>query len=83
MIIYELLNMYRNTTLGRKTASSWAPATRGARLEYLSLAEIDYKKIKAIFKHEIVPGQRLTHEELMLRLKTSQTPIREPLSRLA
>jgi len=53
-------------------------------LEYFSLAEIAYKKIKeAILKHEIVPGQRLSHEELVLRLNISQTPIREALSRLA
>jgi len=53
-------------------------------LEYFSLAEIAYKKIKeAILKHEIVPGERLSHEELVLRLKISQTPIREALSRLA
>jgi len=53
-------------------------------LEYFSLAEIAYKKIKeAILKHEIVPGQRLSHEDLVLQLKISQTPIREALSRLA
>jgi DNA-binding GntR family transcriptional regulator len=53
-------------------------------VEYLSLAEIAYQKIKeAILKHEIVPGQRLSHEELVVRLKISQTPIREALSRLA
>ena len=53
-------------------------------MEYLSLAEIAYQKIKeAILKHEIVPGQRLSHEELVLRLKISQTPIREALSGLA
>jgi DNA-binding GntR family transcriptional regulator len=53
-------------------------------VEYLSLAEIAYQKIKqAILRHEIVPGERLSHEELVLRLKISQTPIREALSRLA
>jgi len=53
-------------------------------LEYLSLSEIAYKRIKeAILKHEIIPGQRLSHEELVLSLKISQTPIREALSRLA
>ncbi len=53
-------------------------------MEYLSLAEIAYQKIKqAILKHEIVPGQRLSHEELVLRLEISQTPIREALSRLS
>ena len=58
--------------------------SKGACLEYLSLSEIAYAKIKeAILRHEIVPGQRLSHEELVLRLKISQTPIREALSRLA
>jgi DNA-binding GntR family transcriptional regulator len=53
-------------------------------LEYFNLSEIAYKRIKdAILKHEIVPGQRLSHDELVLRLKISQTPIREALSRLA
>ena len=53
-------------------------------MEYFSLSEIAYKRIKdAILKHEIVPGQRLSHEELVLRLEISQTPIREALSRLA
>jgi DNA-binding GntR family transcriptional regulator len=53
-------------------------------VEYLSLAEIAYNKIKeTILKHEIVPGQRLSHEDLVLKLKISQTPIREALSRLA
>jgi DNA-binding GntR family transcriptional regulator len=52
-------------------------------VEYLSLADIAYRKIKeAILKHEIVPGERLSHDELVLRLKISQTPIREALSRL-
>lgn len=53
-------------------------------MEYFSLAEIAYTKIKeAILKHEIVPGERLSHEELVVKLKISQTPIREALSRLA
>jgi DNA-binding GntR family transcriptional regulator len=53
-------------------------------LEYFSLSEIAYKRIKeAILKHEIIPGQRLSHEEMVARLKISQTPIREALSRLA
>ena len=52
-------------------------------MEYLSLAEIAYKKIKdAILRHEIVPGERLSRDELVLRLKISETPIREALSRL-
>ncbi|MET0501409.1 MAG: GntR family transcriptional regulator, partial [Candidatus Binatia bacterium] len=55
----------------------------GACLEYFSLSEIAYAKIKeAIIRHEIVPGQRLSHDEMVLRLKISQTPIREALSRL-
>lgn len=62
----------------------FAAAGKGKPLEYLSLAEIAYKKIKeAIVKHEIVPGERLSHKELVLRLRISQTPIREALSRLA
>ena len=53
-------------------------------MEYFSLAEIAYTKIKkAILKHEIVPGQRLSHEELVQDLQISQTPIREALLRLA
>lgn len=53
-------------------------------LEYFNLSEIAYRRIKeAILKHEIVPGQRLSHEELVLKLEISQTPIREALSRLA
>lgn len=53
-------------------------------MEYLSLAEIAYTKIKeVILKHEIVPGERLSHDEMVLRLRISQTPIREALSRLA
>ena len=52
-------------------------------MEYFGLAEIAYKKIKdAILKHEIVPGELLSHDELVLRLKIGQTPIREALSRL-
>jgi len=52
-------------------------------MEYLSLAESAYRKIKdAILKHEIVPGERLSQDELVLRLKISQTPIREALARL-
>ena len=62
----------------------WPALKKGTRLEYFSLAEIAYKKIKeTILKHEIVPGQRLSHEDLVLQLKISQTPIREALSRLA
>lgn len=47
------------------------------------MADIAYKKIKAaIRKREIVPGERLSHDELVLRLKINQTLIREALSRL-
>jgi len=50
---------------------------------YQSLTEIAYSKIKeTILKHEIVPGQRLSDDELMLRLRISQTPLRDALSRL-
>lgn len=53
-------------------------------MEYISLAEIAYKKIKdAILKHEIEPGELLSHDELVLRLRIGQTPIREALSRMA
>lgn len=53
-------------------------------MEYFGLVEIAYKKIKdAILKHEIVPGELLSHDELVLRLKIGQTPIREALSRMA
>lgn len=52
-------------------------------MEYLSLAEVAYKKIKdAIIKHEIAPGDQMTQDELVLRLRSSQAPIREALSRL-
>ena len=53
-------------------------------MEYLSLSEIAYRRIKeAILKHEIIPGQKLYHEDLVRKLGISQTPIREALSRLA
>jgi DNA-binding GntR family transcriptional regulator len=52
-------------------------------MEYLSLAEIAYKKIKdAILKHEIAPGEQLLQDEWVLRLRSSQAPIREALARL-
>src|SRR5581483_10442332 len=67
-----------------RSKKNFSQARKKGPVEYLSLAEIAYQKIKeAILKHEIVPGQRLSHEELVLRLKISQTPIREALSRLA
>ena len=53
-------------------------------MEYLSLSEVAYRRIKeAILRHEIVPGQKLYHEDLVQKLSISQTPIREALSRLA
>ena len=53
-------------------------------MEYLSLAEIAYKKVKdAILKHEIALGELLSQDELALRLNLGQTPIREALSRMA
>lgn len=52
-------------------------------MEYLSLAEVAYKKIKdAILKHEIAPGTQILQDEMVLRLRSSQAPIREALSRL-
>ena len=52
-------------------------------MEYLGQVEIVYKKIKdAMLKHEIVPGELLSHDELVLRLKIGQTPIRDALARL-
>lgn len=53
-------------------------------MDYMSLSEIAYRGIKeAILKHEIVPGQKLYHEDLVQKLGASHTPIREALSRLA
>jgi DNA-binding GntR family transcriptional regulator len=84
LIIYKF---YTISAVDHSVDGTDRPATlsqKGALLEYFSLSEIAYKRIKdAILKHEIVPGQRLSHEELVLRLKISQTPIREALSRLA
>jgi len=52
-------------------------------MEYCSPAATAYKKIKdAILKHEILPGELLSHDELVLRLKIGQTPIREALLRM-
>lgn len=52
-------------------------------MEYLGPVDVVYKKIKdAILKHEIVSDELLTLDELVLRLKIGQTPIREALSRL-
>jgi len=76
--------MYPSTAARRNTKLDYASCSeKGAGMENLSLADIAYRKIKAaILKHEIVPGERLSHDELVLRLKISQTPIREALSRL-
>ena len=52
-------------------------------MEIQNHAEIAYKKIKdAIVKHEIVPGERLSDEELALRLRIGEAPARDALSRL-
>ena len=50
-------------------------------MEYLSLAEISVSKDQGrrFSSTRLLPGQRLSHEELVLRLKISQTPIREAL----
>lgn len=66
----------------------WAEIGAGftgwSEMQYLSLSELAYRTIKeAILKHEIVPGQKLSHEELVVKLEISQTPIREALTRLA
>ena len=53
-------------------------------MEYFGLAESAYQKIKdALLKHEIVPGELLSSDALVLRLKIGQTPIREALLRMA
>jgi GntR family transcriptional regulator, rspAB operon transcriptional repressor len=55
------------------------PKTRG--IENLS-ARV-YLEIKAlIFRNEIMPGQKLHHQELSERLGVSRTPVREALTRL-
>ena len=84
MIIYKFFYMYPSTAARRNTKLDYASCSeKGAGMENMSLADIAYRKIKAaILKHEIVPGERLSHDELVLRLKISQTPIREALSRL-
>jgi DNA-binding GntR family transcriptional regulator len=49
----------------------------------MNLSEIAYLKVKKlILSQEIAAGRKLYHEELTKRLKISQTPIREALSRL-
>ena len=49
----------------------------------MDLPKIAYRKIKKlILNQEISAGQKLNHEDLTKRLKISQTPIREALSRL-
>jgi len=52
-------------------------------VEYLTLADIAYKKIKdVLLRHEVVPRDGLACEDLMMRLKLSQVPMREALTRL-
>ena len=47
------------------------------------LSDESYAKIKEmIVTYEIAPGSRVNVDALSLRLKTSQTPIREALARL-
>jgi DNA-binding GntR family transcriptional regulator len=59
-------------------------ALKDLALEYLTLAEIAYNKIKgSLLRHEVAPGVNLSCDELMLRLKLSQAPMREALARLA
>jgi DNA-binding GntR family transcriptional regulator len=49
----------------------------------VDLPKIAYRKIKKlILNQDISAGQKLYHEDLTKRLKISQTPIREALSRL-
>jgi DNA-binding GntR family transcriptional regulator len=49
----------------------------------MNLSEIAYRKVKKlILSQEISAGRKLYHEDLTKRLKISQTPIREALSRL-
>jgi DNA-binding GntR family transcriptional regulator len=49
----------------------------------MNLSEIAYLKVKKlILSQEMAAGQKLYHEDLTKRLKISQTPIREALSRL-
>ena len=57
------------------------PKCRAARTENLS-GQV-YRQIKAlILCDEILPGQKLHHQELSERLGVSRTPIREALTRL-
>ena len=57
------------------------PKCRAARTEILS-GQV-YRQIKAlILCDEILPGQKLHHQELSERLGVSRTPIREALTRL-
>jgi DNA-binding GntR family transcriptional regulator len=60
------------------------PTVEGAAMEYSNLGEIAYKKIKnVILKREIVAGERLSDDELALRLRLNQSSIRKALERLA
>jgi len=52
-------------------------------MEYLTLADIAYKKIKdALLRHDVSPGEGLSCDDVMLRLRLSQAPTREALARL-
>jgi DNA-binding GntR family transcriptional regulator len=84
LINRKFFNMYLNAASLRDDEAGAARALKGsADMEYLSLAEIAYKKIKdAILKHEIVPGESLLDDELVLRLRVSQAPIRAALARM-
>jgi GntR family transcriptional regulator, rspAB operon transcriptional repressor len=49
----------------------------------MDLPTLAYRKIKKLILNQEIPaGQKLYHEDLTKRLKISQTPIREALSRL-
>lgn len=56
--------------------SDWSPYS-------LSLTDQLYFKIKdLIFKQQIIPGQKLHHEDLSEKLGVSTTPVREAINRL-
>jgi DNA-binding GntR family transcriptional regulator len=58
------------------TDGGWSPYS-------LSLTDQIYFRIKElIFKQEIVPGQKLQHEDLSEKLGVSTTPLREAINRL-
>src|ERR1700752_2125742 len=53
--------------------------TRGAE----NLSALAYNEIKnLILSNEVLPGQKLHHQELSERLGVSRTPVREALTRL-